>query len=111
MSTYTLSALFQPAPIQWGLRGDPYLWQEMSETLATLPLPPSEAQLAAILDDTFERLVGLSPDSTQSSVFVERHSHGGMSSGGISLVFWRDNGLPLLLARYHAVLTDSDARP
>ena len=106
MSTTTLSDLFQPDPIQWGLRGDPYLWREMSEALAALPLPPSEAQLAEILDATFERLVGLSPYAEQSSVFVERHAHGGMSSGGISLVFWREKALPLLLARYRTAQGD-----
>lgn len=108
MSTTTLADLFQPEPIQWGLRGDPYLWQEMSETLAALPLPPCEAQLAEILEATFERLVGL-PTSAEESVFVERHAHGGMSSGHISLKFWRETALPLLLARYHVALVDSDA--
>lgn len=109
MPTTTLSELFQPEPIQWGLRGDPYLWQEMSEALAALPLPPSEAQLAEILEATFERLIGLPTSAEESSVFVERHAHGGMSSGHISVKFWRETALPLLLARYHAALIDSDA--
>lgn len=106
MSTTTLSDLFQPAPIQWGLRGDPYLWQEMSEVLATQPLPPSEAQLAEILEATFERLVGLPTSAQESSVFIERHAHGGMSSGHISLVFWRETALPLFLARYRTAQGD-----
>lgn len=109
MPTKPLSELFQPEPIQWGLRGDPYLWQEMSKALAALPLPPSESQLAEILDATFERLVGLPTSAEESSVFVERHAHGGMSSGHISLKFWRETALPLLLARYDAALIDSDA--
>lgn len=106
MPTTTLSDLFQPEPIQWGLRGDPYLWQEMSKALAALPLPPSETQLAEILDATFERLVELSPRVEESSVFVERHAHGGMSSGHISLIFWRETALPLLLARYRTAQGD-----
>lgn len=106
----SLSELFQTEPISWGCRGDPYLWQEMSEVLAALPLPSSEAQLAEILETTFERLVGLPTCSEESSVFIERHAHGGMSSGHISLKFWRETALPLLLARYHAALVDSDAR-
>nr|WP_288453629.1 hypothetical protein [uncultured Pseudomonas sp.] len=106
MSTTTLSDLFQPEPIQWGLRGDPYLWQEMSEALAALPLPPSEAQLSETLETTFERLVGLPTSAQESSVFIERHAHGGMSSGYISLVFWRETALPLLLARYRTAKGD-----
>ncbi|WP_312232043.1 hypothetical protein [Pseudomonas sp.] len=106
MSITTLSDLFQPEPISWGCRGDPYLWQEMSEVLATQPLPPSEAQLAEILETTFERLVGLPTSAQESSVFVERHAHGGMSSGHISLVFWRETALPLFLARYRTAQGD-----
>lgn len=106
MPTTTLSELFQPEPISWGCRGDPYLWQEMSEVLATQPLPPSEAQLAEILEATFERLVGLPTSAQESSVFIERHAHGGMSSGHISLVFWRETALPLFLARYRTAQGD-----
>lgn len=110
MSITSLSDLFQTEPITWGCRGDPYLWQEMSEVLAALPLPPSEAQLAEILEATFERLVGLPITAQESSVFVERHAHGGMSSGHISLKFWRETAVPSLLARYHAALVSGDAR-
>ncbi|OLU14783.1 hypothetical protein BVH01_16900 [Pseudomonas sp. PA1(2017)] len=110
MSITSLSDLFQTEPISWGCRGDPYLWQEMSEVLATQPLPPSEAQLAEILEATFERLVGLPTSAEVSTVFVERHAHGGMSSGHISLKFWRETAVPLLLARYHAAFILGDAR-
>lgn len=106
MSITTLSDLFQPEPISWGCRGDPYLWQEMSEVLATQPLPPNEEQLAEILEVTFERLVGLPTSAEESSVFIERHAHGGMSSGHISLVFWRETALPLFLARYRTAQGD-----
>ncbi|WP_256562793.1 hypothetical protein [Pseudomonas sp. PA1(2017)] len=82
----------------------------MSEVLATQPLPPSEAQLAEILEATFERLVGLPTSAEVSTVFVERHAHGGMSSGHISLKFWRETAVPLLLARYHAAFILGDAR-
>jgi hypothetical protein len=27
----SISDLFLPEPLQWGLRGDPYLWREMAE--------------------------------------------------------------------------------
>ncbi|SHL80631.1 hypothetical protein [Phytopseudomonas punonensis] len=110
MSITSLSELFQTEPISWGCRGDPYLWQEMSEVLATQPLPSSEAQLAGTLEAIFERLVGLPITAQESSVFVERHAHGGMSSGHISLKFWCETALPLLLARYHAALIDGDSR-
>lgn len=95
-----MAALFQPEPIQWGLRGDPYLWADMAATLAGTTLPATAAQLDELLQATFERLVGTRADSPTSCVFVDRYSHGGMSSGRVSLVFWQETGLPLLRTRY-----------
>lgn len=95
-----VSDLFEPEPIQWGFRGDPYLWREMASNLASVPLPATEAGLAGMLEEAFARLVGVALGSTASSAFVERYSHGGMSSGQISFAFWRDTGFPLLRSRY-----------
>jgi hypothetical protein len=95
-----VSDLFKPEPAQWGLRGDPYLWEEMASVLSDVPLPPTEAQLSALLEETFSRLVGSSLDTSASSVFVERYSRGGMSSGHVSLGFWQETGFPLLRSRY-----------
>ena len=95
-----VSDLFEPPPIQWGFRGDPYLWSEMSAVLAGVPLPASAEHLKQLLHDTFAKLVGAPLSSPNSSVFVERYSHGGMSSGRVSLAFWRETGFPLLQARY-----------
>jgi hypothetical protein len=95
-----VSDLFKPVPIQWGFRGDPYLWDEMASVLADTRLPASEAQLTELLKDTFVRLVGASLDSSASSAFIERYSHGGMSSGRVSFAFWRETGFPLLRSRY-----------
>jgi hypothetical protein len=96
----SVSDLFEPQPIQWGFRGDPYLWAEMSTALAGVAVPSSAEQFTRLLEDTFAELVGAPLNSPQSSVFVERYSHGGMSSGRVSLAFWRDRGFPLLQARY-----------
>jgi hypothetical protein len=98
-----MSELFEPAPVQWGLRGDPYLWVEMASALADAPLPATGAQLDTLLEDTFERLVGAPLDPTASSVFVERYHHGGMSSGRISFAFWRETGFPLLRSRHAGI--------
>ena len=95
-----VSDLFKLEPAQWGFRGDPYLWEEMATALSDVLLPSAEAQLNALLEETFLRLVGSSLDSSASSVFVERYSHGGMSSGRVSLAFWRETGFPLLRSRY-----------
>ncbi len=95
-----VSELFEPAPAQWGLRGDPWLWAEMAAQLSDLPLPADPAGLDALLAAQFQRLVGTPLDAPVASVFVARYDHGGMSSGMISLGFWRDTGLPLLRSRH-----------
>ena len=99
-ATQNLSDIFKPEPTGWGFRGDPYLWQEMASALSGTPMPTTLAQLNVLLETNFARLVGSPPDSLESSVFIERYSHGGISSGRVSLAFWREKGLPLLRLRY-----------
>lgn len=95
-----MAELFEPKPLQWGLRGDPYLWEEMASALANAPVPATQMQLDDLLKETFARLVGVPTKSSAPTVFVERYSHGGMSSGRVSLAFWRETAFPLLQARY-----------
>ncbi|MBB5875267.1 hypothetical protein [Xanthomonas sp. 3498] len=105
-----MAGLFQDEPMRWGGRGDPYLWQEMASTLTGVPLPATAAQCEALLAETFARLVGTAlDDASVESVFVPRLSHGGMSSGYVSLVFWRATAVPLLLARHAAALAQRHA--
>ena len=98
-SKETVALLFQEEPSQWGLRGDPYLWREMRSHFERVPLPAAADELSALIETTFELLTG-HPISTGSHIFIQRFSHGGMSSGYISPDFWRNKAIPLLLARY-----------
>jgi len=104
--TPPMSKLFEQNPICWGLRGDPFLWEEMSSLLSNVPMPPTRLQVKEVLETTFLRLVGVPLDASASSVFVERYSRGGMSSGRVSLDFWRGQAVPLLLSRYAAMTSD-----
>ena len=99
-----LSELFRIQPHQWGLRGDPHLWTEMSVRFDLVRLPTSEAQLAALIEETFLLLTG-HPISHPDPIFVERYSHGGMSSGHVSPDFWRETALPLLCGRLRSSFT------
>jgi hypothetical protein len=95
----TVASLFQEAPTRWGLRGDPYLWQEMQATLGSHAYPSTEGQLTVLIEQTYQQLTG-APLSNHDPVFVERYSHGGMSSGSVSPQFWAETAIPLLRARY-----------
>jgi hypothetical protein len=95
-------------PDQWGLRGDPFLWRAMSRHLSKYPFPPTENQLIALIEALFERLTGTRlPDETSinddDAVFVKRYSRGGMSSGQVSMKFWRSSALPMLCSRFSAI--------
>ncbi len=94
-----IADLFQKKPGQWGLRGDPYLWQEMADQFAQMPLPQSSEQLAQLLMQTFEALTGQAIVAEQF-IAVERFPRGGMSGGLVSPKFWRETAVPILLARY-----------
>jgi hypothetical protein len=98
-----MSVLFKVEPSQWGLRGDPYLWKEMKSALGFLPLVESEAQLILLVEKTFDQLTGL-PLNTNDDIFIERYSHGGMSSGYVCTDFWRKKVVPLLLTRLLKIL-------
>ncbi|MCP1622354.1 hypothetical protein [Pseudomonas nitroreducens] len=95
----SVAELFREEPIQWGLRGDPYLWREMAEHLADAPWPASEAALTQRLTELFEQLAGIDLQHP-THVHLPRHAHGGMSSGMISSAFWRERAIPLLVERY-----------
>jgi hypothetical protein len=103
--TRRLSDLFEPQPAQWGLRGDPHLWREMATALRDVAMPNNAEQLTRMLEESFAQLVALPLHASQESVFVERYSRGGMSSGRISFDFWRNTAMPLLLARYAVAAT------
>lgn len=94
--------LFRSPPDPWwGLRGDPFLWKDMSRVFRPVPLPYSADTLQAMLEAAFLALTA-HPISTRDMFYVDRHAHGGMSSGHIDPDFWREKGLPLILERFIA---------
>jgi hypothetical protein len=95
-----LAVVFAPKPRQWGLRGDPYVWVAMRELLAGQPIPASPSAAQAVFVSAFRQLVGVDPYTDASeAVYREQFSHGGMSSGQVSLPWWRTTGIPRLVAR------------
>ncbi|WP_242945205.1 hypothetical protein [Oribacterium sp. C9] len=91
-----LSLIFENKPKQWGLRGDPYLWDEMKDVFAGKTTDITERDLADEICEYYEKAVG-EPLKYGSMVYVERFAHGGMSSGQVSGEFWICKGIPLLI--------------
>lgn len=94
-------AVFVEPPPQWGLRGDPFLWQELHERLLERPAPASVDELLQLLRDELAALCGTDLiGSRERALRVERYPDGGLSGGHVSPQAWREELLPLLAARF-----------
>jgi hypothetical protein len=71
----------------------------MQAILGNSAYPDSEAQLTALLEQTYQQLTG-APLTNPEPIFVERYSHGGISSGYVASQYWAETVIPLLRARY-----------
>ena len=97
--------LFDPEPVRWGLRGDPWVWRAMCEMLTGTYLPPSVGEVERLLTATFDRVVGVDLATEPAPwVFREEFAHGGMSGGTVHLETWRVELLPTLIDRARAQL-------
>ena len=100
----TVGDLFERPPTQFGFRGDPWLWAALRERLAQTPLPADVSTLRQLVRDAVQDETGASiDDRARDSVFVERFAHGGMSSGHVSLPWWRETGIQVVADRWAAV--------
>ncbi len=97
---YTTGILFQEWKSNWGLRGDPYLWDDMKALIGKEPLPASVTQLTALMERAFEQIVGAPVSSPVESVYIKRYDQGGMSGGHVCIEFWRDRVFPELQKKY-----------
>ncbi len=100
------SAIFHPAPQQWGLRGDPYVWDAIKSSLASEPAPLTAEDAMRQLDLRFRDVVGvdLNDADLPTTTYREEFAHDGMSTGMVALDVWRDRLLPLLNARARRLL-------
>jgi len=93
-----VSEIFNNRPIQWGLRGDPFLWDEMHQYFSEKELPYTQEQFDAEFRCQFKLMTGDELGSAKRT-FVRRYAMTGMSKGTVSHTFWLEKGLPLLLSR------------
>jgi hypothetical protein len=93
--------LFDPEPMQWGLRGDPWVWRAMQEHLTGTYLPPLIGEVESLLYAAFDRVVGVElATATEPWIYREQFVQGdGLSDGNVHLDSWRTIFLPLLLER------------
>jgi O-acetyl-ADP-ribose deacetylase (regulator of RNase III) len=107
----TIGELFERAPVQFGLRGDPYLWRELRARFATTALPADWFELRRLLVDAIAEVLEEPLSSRESvgwhdgaaAVHVPAFDPGhGMSAGSVHGPWWSHTGIPLLLDRFEA---------
>ncbi len=103
MHMITISELFEAEPAQWGLRGDPHLWEDMKAKLKTLIMPATGLELERILESVFMELTTRNLDN-RDPIYIARYDQGGMSSGMVCPDFWRRKAVPIILSRYDATM-------
>lgn len=103
----TLGALFCEEPEQWGLRGDPYLWRELKYHLKQYSIECSLDEFIFKLKDEFEKITNHSFDTNKEILYIQKYSHGGMSSGCISINFWKKRALDILINKFNELKISS----
>jgi hypothetical protein len=96
-----LDVLFAPPEVQWGLRGDPHVWELMRVDLSDVRVPPVADVTIRLVHESFSRVVGvdLQDADLPPHVFRQELDHGGMSGGHVSIEAWRERLMPLLEQR------------
>lgn len=92
----TCSVLFDNVPKQWGLRGDPMLWDALKESFREVIIPISTNDFVDKFKTFFNEITNCDFDIS-NDFYLEAFATGGMSSGMICMSFWRDEILPMLL--------------
>ena len=85
-------------PKQFGLRGDPYLWEELKTIFEQCRIE-NKTEFEEFLYDNFERIVG-SPIVKSKIYSVPRYRFGGMSAGAVYCDFWLEKGFPILIRQF-----------
>ena len=96
--------VFEKKPQQWGLRGDPYVWQSLQgEVESKYPRDYDEA--VEELHLCFREITGWDlRERGRPSVVMTQFKFGGMSSGACSLDVWRARLMPMLVRRVGKVI-------
>ncbi len=94
----TVAEMFRERPEHWGLRGDPYLWDDLEETFKEIQFPYGEECFLEKLYLAIEEITGQRLEEGED-IDVDMHDHGGISSEKVCCAFWSNIAIPLLVER------------
>ncbi|WP_353814813.1 hypothetical protein [Agromyces sp. SYSU T00266] len=102
-SVADFASLFARGLVQWGLRGDPHLWEAMRESLTGEPFPAGFWDVRSTVQREFARLTGQPLTDTDAPLRVAAFVTGsGMSDGHVLPSFWVRTAIPILIDRWAA---------
>jgi hypothetical protein len=95
-----VSWIFSPDPPHWGLRGTPYLWNDMREYCKDVEGVKTGEDIKRLLYNLFNKFTGRMLQEGEI-IYVKKYNPGhGISAGCIAMTWWVKIGVPLLVARY-----------
>ncbi len=94
-----VKTVFDVKPDQWGLRGDPYLWEDIKNECTLNFREVSKEEFELYLVKMFQKKTGRSVN-TQEPIYIEKYAFGGMSSGNVDPNTWRKKLIPLLIESF-----------
>ena len=92
--------VFKNKPNQWGLRGDPELWEKLRLKFQNTEVPTNSREFNTLLEEQFDSLINSGEKKSDGIIWFEEFSQNGMSGGSVSIVWWKETGLPLLKERF-----------
>lgn len=102
-----VASVFDEPLVQWGLRGDPFLWSDIRTEFINDLIPFTEEQFKSKFNMVFKEKTGHSIDLGDEVIYVKKYANGGMSSGGISIEFWNKKAIPVLISRLKQLNQDN----
>jgi hypothetical protein len=103
LNEISISSLLDEEPRQWGLRGDPFLWDEMRIKSKDKILLETEEMMQDYFYKLFYEITGIEI-TLNRNISLEKYYVGfGMSGGVVCSKFWIKNGIPFILERYKKI--------
>ncbi|MBX0335538.1 hypothetical protein K3G39_20090 [Pontibacter sp. HSC-14F20] len=102
-----MEKIFTPEPGQWGLRGDPFLWESIRAYMSEYALPKDVSEFETLFHKAFKSITGEDLVAGKE-IFIKSFDKGGMSSGFVSNDWWLNNGLPLLIGRFKQLTQNNE---
>lgn len=95
----TMSLLFEEKPRNWGLRGDPILWDMMKDRLRFKEIPEWESVIQLIIEEKYYFITGQNINDDEFK-YNEKFDNDGISGGHCSPEFWRTKAIPQIIKNF-----------